>query len=81
MIKTKRTYDKPQAGDGLRILVDRIWPRGLKKTEFKMDLWQKDIYPSSLLRKWFNHDESNGMNSKIVIITKYRIKKSLLVCC
>jgi uncharacterized protein YeaO (DUF488 family) len=81
MIKTKRTYDKPQAGDGLRILVDRIWPRGLKKTEFKMDLWQKDISPSSLLRKWFNHDESNGMNSKIVIITKYRIKKSLLVCC
>src|SRR5687767_1197483 len=58
MIKTKRTYDKPQAGDGLRILVDRIWPRGLKKTEFKMDLWQKDISPSSLLRKWFNHDES-----------------------
>lgn len=58
MIKTKRTYDKPQAEDGLRILVDRIWPRGLKKTEFKMDLWQKDISPSSLLRKWFNHDES-----------------------
>ena len=58
MIKTKRTYDKPQPGDGLRILVDRIWPRGLKKTEFKMDLWQKDISPSSLLRKWFNHDES-----------------------
>ena len=58
MIKTKRTYDKPQAGDGLRILVDRIWPRGLKKTEFKMDLWQKDISPTTLLRKWFNHDES-----------------------
>jgi uncharacterized protein YeaO (DUF488 family) len=53
MIKTKRTYDKPQAGDGLRILVDRIWPRGVKKTEFKMDLWQKDISPSSLLRKSF----------------------------
>ena len=58
MIKTKGTYDKPQPGDGLRILVDRIWPRGLKKTEFKMDLWQKDISPSTLLRKWFNHDES-----------------------
>jgi len=41
MIKTKRTYDKPQAGDGLRILVDRIWSRGVKKTELKMDLWQK----------------------------------------
>jgi len=41
MIKTKRTYDKPQASDGLRILVDRIWSRGVKKTELKMDLWQK----------------------------------------
>jgi uncharacterized protein YeaO (DUF488 family) len=58
MIKIKRTYDKPQPGDGLRILVDRIWPRGLKETEFKMDLWQKDISPSASLRKWFNHDES-----------------------
>ena len=58
MIKTKRTYDKSQADDGFRILVDRIWPRGLKKTEFKMDLWQKDIAPSASLRKWFKHDES-----------------------
>ena len=82
MIKTKRTYDKPQAGDGLRILVDRIWPRGIKKTEFKMDLWQKDISPSSLLRKWFNHDESKWDEfKKIVIITNYKIKKSPLVCC
>jgi uncharacterized protein YeaO (DUF488 family) len=55
MIKTKRTYDKPQAGDGLRILVERIWPRGVKKTEFKMDVRQKHISPRSLLRKWFNH--------------------------
>ena len=51
MIKIKRTYDRPQAGDGFRILVERIWPRGLKKTEFKMDLWQKEVSPSSLLRK------------------------------
>ena len=53
MIKTKRTYDKFQAEDGFRILVDRIWPRGLKKTDVRMDLWQKDIAPISLLRKWF----------------------------
>jgi len=58
MSKIKRTYDKPQGEDGFRILVDRIWPRGLKKTEFKMDLWQKEISPSSLLRKWYKHDES-----------------------
>ena len=58
MIKIKRTYDKPETEDGFRRLVDRIWPRGLKKTDVQMDLWQKDIAPSSPLRKWFKHDES-----------------------
>ena len=56
MIKTRRIYDKPEADDGFRILVDRIWPRGLKKNNIKIDLWQKDIAPSASLRKWFNHD-------------------------
>jgi uncharacterized protein YeaO (DUF488 family) len=58
MIKTKRTYDKPQAQDGFRILVDRIWPRGIKVTDVQMDLWQKYISASILLGKWFKHDES-----------------------
>jgi uncharacterized protein YeaO (DUF488 family) len=57
MIKTKRIYDKPESDDGFRILVDRIWPRGFKKSEVKIDLWQKDVAPSSELRKWFNHDQ------------------------
>ena len=57
MIKAKRVYDKQEAGDGFRILVDRIWPRGLKKNNIKIDLWQKDIAPSTSLRKWFNHDQ------------------------
>ena len=57
MIKTRRIYDKPDTDDGFRILVDRIWPRGLKKNDVKIDLWQKDIGPSSALRKWFNHDQ------------------------
>ena len=57
MIKTRRIYDKPDADDGFRILVDRIWPRRLKKNDVKIDLWQKDIGPSSALRKWFNHDQ------------------------
>jgi uncharacterized protein YeaO (DUF488 family) len=57
MIKTRRIYDKPDADDGFRILVDRIWPRGLKKNDVKIDLWQKDIAPSSAVRKWFNHDQ------------------------
>jgi uncharacterized protein YeaO (DUF488 family) len=57
MIKTKRIYEKPESDDGFRILVDRISPRGLKKSEVKIDLWQKDVAPSSELRKWFNHDQ------------------------
>ncbi len=57
MIKTKRIYDKPESDDCFRILVDRIWPRELKKSEVKIDLWQKDVSPSSELRKWFNHDQ------------------------
>jgi len=57
MIKTRRIYDKPDKDDGFRILVDRIWPRGLKKNHVKIDLWQKDIAPSDSLRKWFNHDQ------------------------
>ena len=57
MIKTRRIYDKPDADDGFRILVDRIWPRGVKKNDVKIDLWQKDIAPSNAIRKWFNHDQ------------------------
>jgi uncharacterized protein YeaO (DUF488 family) len=58
MIKTKRTYYKPQAEEGFRILVDRICPRGIKITYVQIDLWQKYISPSILLGKWFKHDES-----------------------
>jgi uncharacterized protein YeaO (DUF488 family) len=57
LIKTKRVYDKPDKDDGFRILVDRIWPRGLKKNDIRIDSWQKDIAPSTSLRKWFNHDQ------------------------
>lgn len=55
-IKLKRAYDKPEAGDGVRILVERLWPRGLSKEEAKVDIWLKDIAPSAGLRKWFSHD-------------------------
>ena len=68
MIKTRRIYDKPDANDGFRILVDRIWPHGVKKNDVKIDLWQKDIAPSNAIRKWFNHVKENGMNSKVVIM-------------
>ncbi len=55
-IKIKRSYDEPDESDGYRILVDRLWPRGLTKEEVKIDLWLKDIAPSDRLRKWFGHD-------------------------
>ena len=55
-IKIKRVYDKPDENDGFRILVDRLWPRGLSKNRAKIDLWLKEIAPSHELRKWFAHD-------------------------
>jgi uncharacterized protein YeaO (DUF488 family) len=55
-IKVKRVYDDPSAEDGIRILVDRLWPRGLKKVPAKLDDWLKGIAPSDELRKWFGHD-------------------------
>ncbi|MFT9487289.1 MAG: DUF488 domain-containing protein [Tepidibacillus sp.] len=54
-IKTKRIYEPVSKDDGKRILVDRLWPRGLSKDEVMVDLWLKQIAPSSELRKWFNH--------------------------
>ncbi|QMU61292.1 MAG: DUF488 family protein [Gammaproteobacteria bacterium] len=55
-LQLKRIYEKSNKDDGYRILVDRLWPRGLKKAEAKIDLWLKEIAPSNELRKWFNHD-------------------------
>ena len=55
-IQIKRVYEKSDAKDGFRILVDRLWPRGLTKEKAGADLWLKDIAPSTELRKWFNHD-------------------------
>jgi uncharacterized protein YeaO (DUF488 family) len=57
-IKLKRAYEPPEKTDGARILVDRLWPRGVSKTSARIDLWLKDIAPSAALRKWFGHDPS-----------------------
>ena len=56
MIKTKRIYAEPEKSDGFRILVDRLWPRGLNKDKAKVDLWLKEIAPGNELREWFSHD-------------------------
>jgi uncharacterized protein YeaO (DUF488 family) len=55
-VKLKRSYDAPSAQDGTRILVDRLWPRGISKKEAALSLWLKDIAPTTELRKWFGHD-------------------------
>lgn len=57
-IKIKRVYEEPSDQDGIRLLVDRLWPRGIKKEHLLIDAWLKDLAPSSQLRKWFNHDPS-----------------------
>lgn len=55
-VQVKRVYDPPAASDGYRILVDRLWPRGMTKEEARVDVWLKDVGPSHELRHWFGHD-------------------------
>ncbi len=56
MIRLKRAYEAPAANDGVRILVERLWPRGVSKQRAALDLWLKDIAPSPELRQWYSHD-------------------------
>jgi uncharacterized protein YeaO (DUF488 family) len=56
MIQLKRVYEKPSRNDGCRVLVDRLWPRGLTKERAALDVWLKDVAPSTELRRWFGHD-------------------------
>lgn len=56
MIKLKRAYDPPGKEDGFRVLVDRVWPRGVSRDEAALDSWMKDVAPSDELRRWFDHD-------------------------
>ena len=55
-VKLKRAYERPEAEDGFRVLVDRLWPRGVSKEDAALDQWMKEIAPSTDLRKWFDHD-------------------------
>lgn len=59
MIQLKRIYDPADASDGFRVLVDRLWPRGLAKVRAAVDLWARDVAPSTELRQWFHHEEAN----------------------
>jgi uncharacterized protein YeaO (DUF488 family) len=60
LIKIKRVYEEPSEDDGVRILIDRLWPRGLSKEKAKVDRWAKEISPSTELRKWYGHDPAKS---------------------
>ena len=89
-IKIKRVYEKPEKGDGIRILVDRLWPRGLTKEKADIDLWLKEIAPSTELRKWFGHDPDKWNefqkrylkelknNKEKIAVLKEQIKRGLV---
>ena len=64
MIKLKRIYEPYNKNDGYRVLVDRLWPRGVSKEKAHLDVWLKDIAPSTELRKWFNHDPKKWADFK-----------------
>jgi uncharacterized protein YeaO (DUF488 family) len=55
-IRIKRAYEEPDASDGTRILVDHLWPRGVKKDDLKIDRWMREVSPSTALRKWYQHE-------------------------
>lgn len=57
-IRLKRVYEPADSDDGVRVLIDRLWPRGLRKEDVKLDLWLREIAPTRELRKWFNHEPS-----------------------
>jgi uncharacterized protein YeaO (DUF488 family) len=78
MIKLKRVYESPSPEDGLRILVDRLWPRGLTKERAAVDLWVKDVAPSTELRKWFGHDPDKWKQFQIRYKKELRENKEAL---
>lgn len=58
-VQLRRVYDEPSDDDGFRVLVDRLWPRGLTRERARVDLWLKEVAPSTELRRWFHHDEQS----------------------
>ena len=78
MIKLKRVYEKTETADGLRVLVDRLWPRGVRKEEAHVDKWVRDIAPSTELRKWFKHDPEKWPEFQRRYIAELNNKTQLL---
>lgn len=78
MIRIKRVYEKLDKTDGFRILVDRLWPRGVAREKAKIDLWLKDIAPSGELRAWFGHDPSKWKEFKKRYFQELKNKNDLV---
>jgi uncharacterized protein YeaO (DUF488 family) len=78
VIKIKRIYEQSAKEDGFRILVDRLWPRGISKDNAKIDLWLKEIGPSDDVRKWFSHDPKKWQGFKTRYEAELRTKKELV---
>jgi uncharacterized protein YeaO (DUF488 family) len=78
MVRIKRVYEKAESKDGWRVLVDRLWPRVMKKEAAKVDLWMKDVAPSDALRKWFGHDPKKWPDFQKKYHTELGKKKALL---
>ena len=77
-INIKRAYEAPDAGDGERILVDRLWPRGLSKERAQLNLWLKEVAPSTALRVWFGHDPDKWEGFRAKYRTELRNNNDLV---
>ena len=78
MIKTRRIYETPKPSEGFRVLVDRLWPRGVSKEKAGFDLWLRDVAPSDALRKWFAHDPKRWATFQRKYRQELKGKKELL---
>ena len=78
MLRVKRVYDKPEKEDGWRVLVDRLWPRGMTKEVAKIDFWMKEVAPSDALRKSFCHDVNKWLEFQKRYRAELKQKKELL---
>jgi uncharacterized protein YeaO (DUF488 family) len=77
-IRIKRVYDPPSEDDGLRVLIDRLWPRGLKKSGSHIDLWAKELARTTALRKWFNHEEHKFREFRISYLKELSFRQDIV---
>lgn len=78
MVKIKRVYEDPDPGDGVRVLVDRIWPRGVSKERAAVERWEKDLAPSDELRRWFGHEPERWQEFRTRYLRELEEKRRLL---